>query len=126
MPTVNQLTKTKKRQTKHHRIKSPALEKNPQKKGICRKIYNTKPKKPNSAIRKIVKVKLSNKRFILCYIPGQVHNLQQHSIILVAGGRAPDLPGVKYRCIRGIYDLNYLKNRKTKRSKYGTPKNIQF
>jgi small subunit ribosomal protein S12 len=123
MSTINQLTYKKVRQTKHHRIKSPALEKNPQKKGVCRKIYNTKPKKPNSAIRKITKVKLSNKRQILCYIPGQVHNLQPHSIVLIAGGRAPDLPGVKYRCIRGIYDLNYLSNRKTKRSKYGTPKN---
>ena len=101
-------------------VKSPALENNPQQKGIVVKILTKKPKKPNSAIRKLAKVKLSNKRLIDTYIMGEGHNIQEHSIVLVKGGRTADLPGIRYKLIRGKYDLAGVLNRKTSRSKYGT------
>lgn len=97
----------------------PALESNPQVKGICIKIFNRTPKKPNSALRKVAKVKLSNNRKVECYIPGEGHTLQQYSSVLVRGGRVPDLPGVKYHLVRGAFDLKGVKSRKTSRSKYG-------
>ena len=121
MSTLNQLIfRRQKRSLKNKLNKSPALEKCPQKKGICLKIYTKTPKKPNSALRKVAKIKLSNFKGIIGYIPGISHNLQEHSIVLVRGGRVQDLPGVKYHLIRGKYDLLGLRNRKTSRSKYGT------
>lgn len=99
--TTNQLCKKKKRKIKIFRSKTPDLKKNPQSKGVCIKIFNRTPKKPNSALRKVAKVKLSNGKKVECYIPGEGHTLQQYSIVLVRGGRVPDLPGVKYHLIRG-------------------------
>lgn len=124
MVTLNQLlNKNQKRLKKKKLNKSPALEKCPQKKGVCQKIYNKTPKKPNSALRKVAKVKLTNKRLVISYIPGEGHNLQEHSVVLSRGGRVPDLPGVKYHLIRGKFDLQGIKNRKQARSKYGTKRN---
>jgi len=100
--------------------KSPALKGNPQKKGVCLKVYTRTPKKPNSAIRKIARVRLTNGIDIIAYIPGEGHNLQEHSVVLVRGGRVKDLPGVKYHLIRGVYDLQGVSERKKSRSKYGT------
>lgn len=119
MPTINQ-SLHKHKIVKKIIIKSPALENNPQQKGIVVKILTKKPKKPNSAIRKLAKVKLSNKRLIDTYIMGEGHNIQEHSIVLVKGGRTADLPGIRYKLIRGKYDLAGVLNRKTSRSKYGT------
>jgi small subunit ribosomal protein S12 len=119
MSTYNQLKKVK-RQNKIRVNKTPALNKCPQKKGTCLKLVIRAPKKPNSALRKITKIKLSNKKIIYAYIPGETHNLQEYSTVLVRGGRVKDLPGVKYHIIRGKYDLKGLKLRKTSRSKYGT------
>jgi small subunit ribosomal protein S12 len=96
--------------------------KRPQMKGVCVKVYTTQPKKPNSAIRKIANVKLSTGKQIIAYIPGEGHNLQEHSVVLVRGGRRQDLPGIKYTLIRGVYDLFGVEKRKQGRSKYGTPK----
>lgn len=122
MSTFNQLSTTKViKKTKV--CKTPALEKNPQKKGVCLKLVIKKPKKPNSALRKLAKVKLSNGSIVYSYIPGIGHNLQEHGIVLIRGGRVKDLPGVKYKCIRGKFDLAGVPNRKTSRSKYGTKKN---
>jgi small subunit ribosomal protein S12 len=123
MPTYNQLCK-KKRKNKLKLIKTPALDGCPQKKGICIKLVVRAPKKPNSALRKLVKLKLSNKKKVYAYIPGEGHNLQQYSTVLMRGGRVKDLPGVKYHLIRGKLDLMGLKKRKTSRSKYGT-KNLR-
>lgn len=123
MPTYNQLSKNK-RQKKKKLNKTPALEKCPQKKGICTKLVIRAPKKPNSALRKLAKLKLSNSKRIYAYIPGEGHNLQEYSTVLIRGGRVKDLPGVKYHIIRGKLDLLGLKNRKTSRSKYGT-KNLK-
>jgi small subunit ribosomal protein S12 len=123
MPTYNQLCK-KKRKNKIKLIKTPALDGCPQKKGICMKLVVRAPKKPNSALRKLVKLKLSNKKKVYAYIPGEGHNLQQYSTVLMRGGRVKDLPGVKYHLIRGKLDLIGLKKRKTSRSKYGT-KNLR-
>jgi small subunit ribosomal protein S12 len=121
MPTINQLfLKKQQRLKKTKKKKSPALTKCPQKKGICLKIFTKTPKKPNSALRKVVKVRLTNKYNIISYIPGISHTLQEHSIVLVRGGRVPDLPGVKYHLVRGKYDLLGILERKTSRSKYGT------
>ncbi|MGX7583022.1 30S ribosomal protein S12 [Candidatus Vidania fulgoroideorum] len=119
MSTINQILKKKikKRKKKNRNI---ALCRNPFKKGVCIKVYTTTPKKPNSALRKVAKVKLSNKREIICYIPGEGHNLQEHSSVLVRGGRVKDLPGVKYHLIRGVYDFKGIEKRKNSRSKYGT------
>jgi len=119
MLTKNQLCKKNSRQKKIYKIKMPALESNPQVKGICIKIFNRTPKKPNSALRKVAKVRLSNNRRVECYIPGEGHTLQQYSSVLVRGGRVPDLPGVKYHLVRGAFDLKGVKGRKTSRSKYG-------
>lgn len=121
MPTTNQLIKTKRKKKKFLK-KTPDLEKNPFKKGTCLKIYTRTPKKPNSALRKVARVKLTNKKTITAYIPGEGHNLQEYSVVLVRGGRVQDLPGVKYHLIRGKYDFESLLLRKQKRSKYGTKK----
>nr|YP_010577912.1 ribosomal protein S12 [Cryptomonas pyrenoidifera]UZP15132.1 ribosomal protein S12 [Cryptomonas pyrenoidifera] len=102
--------------------KSPALKKNPQKKGVCLRVYTRTPKKPNSAIRKVARVRLTNGIDIIAYIPGEGHNLQEHSVVLVRGGRVKDLPGVRYHLIRGVYDLQGVSLRKNSRSKYGTKK----
>jgi small subunit ribosomal protein S12 len=124
MPTYNQLCKTKRTQKKK-RKKTPALEECPQKKGICTKLVLRTPKKPNSALRKLAKLKLSNKKRIYAYIPGEgEHNLQEYSNVIVRGGRVKDLPGIKYHLVRGKLDFQGLTKRKTSRSKYGT-KNIK-
>lgn len=124
MPTYNQLCKHK-RKKKPKLNKTPALEGCPQKKGICTKLVLRTPKKPNSALRKLVKIRLlSNKKLVYAYIPGEGHNLQEYSAVLMRGGRVKDLPGVKYHLIRGKLDFSGLKNRKTSRSKYGT-KNLR-
>jgi small subunit ribosomal protein S12 len=122
MSTINQLCKSFCRKKKIFKLKTPALNKNPQKKGICIKIFNRTPKKPNSALRKVAKLKLSTGRKLEAYIPGEGHNLQEYSVVLMRGGRVPDLPGVKYHLIRGKYDFLGVKNRKSARSKYGTKK----
>ena len=123
MTTINQLCK-RKRSKKLKQNKTPALNKCPQKKGICLKVFLRTPKKPNSALRKLAKLRLlSNLKIITAYIPGEGHNLQDYSVVLIRGGRVKDLPGVKYHIIRGKFDLPGLKNRKTSRSKYGT-KNV--
>lgn len=123
MPTLNQLVRGIRGKKKKYAVCS-ALEHSPQKKAICVRVYTTKPKKPNSAIRKITKVLLSNRKHVTVYIPGQGHNLQQHSVVLVRGGRVKDLPGVHYHLMRGKYDFVYKENfdRSNKRSKYNTPK----
>jgi small subunit ribosomal protein S12 len=123
MTTINQLVQKQCRKKKLFRSKTPALNRNPQKKGVCLKIFIRTPKKPNSAQRKVSKLKLSNGLKIESYIPGEGHNLQEYSIVLIRGGRVPDLPGVKYHNIRGKYDFKGLTNRKTSRSLYGTKKN---
>nr|YP_009476744.1 ribosomal protein S12 [Cryptomonas curvata]AVM81237.1 ribosomal protein S12 [Cryptomonas curvata] len=104
------------------KTKSPALKKSPQKKGVCLRVYTRTPKKPNSAIRKVARVRLTNGIDIIAYIPGEGHNLQEHSVVLVRGGRVKDLPGVRYHLIRGVYDLQGINSRKNSRSKYGTKK----
>lgn len=119
MSTINQLSLKKSRKPKFFKKKTPALQNCPQKKGVCIKIFIRSPKKPNSACRKVAKIKLSTGKKIEAYIPGEGHNLQQYSVILIRGGRTPDLPGVKYRLIRGKYDFKGVKNRKTSRSRYG-------
>lgn len=122
MTTINQLCKNNQRKKKLFKSKTPALEKNPQQKGICIKIFTRTPKKPNSAIRKVARIKLSNKRKVEAYIPGEGHTLQQYSVALMRGGRIPDLPGCKYHLVRGKYDFQGVRSRKTSRSKYGTKK----
>jgi len=120
MPTINQLCRFG-RILKNKINKTPALEKCPQKKGICLKVFLRTPKKPNSALRKLVKLRLlSNRKIVNAYIPGEGHNLQDYSAVLIRGGRVKDLPGVKYHLVRGKLDLLGLKDRKTSRSKYGT------
>jgi small subunit ribosomal protein S12 len=121
MPTINQLVKTG-RKDKRRRPKSPALEKCPQKRGVCLQVKTTTPKKPNSALRKIARVKLTNGTEVISYIPGVGHNLQEHSIVLVRGGRVKDLPGVRYHIVRGTLDSQGVKDRKQSRSKYGAKK----
>ena len=118
MPTVNQLIR-KPRGSKPKRNKVPAMEKNPQKRGVCTRVYTTTPKKPNSALRKVAKVRLTNAREVISYIPGEGHNLQEHSVVLIRGGRVRDLPGVRYHVLRGVLDTQGVKNRKQSRSKYG-------
>jgi small subunit ribosomal protein S12 len=122
MATINQLLKNCLRKKKIKKDKTPALQKNPQLKGVCLKVFTRTPKKPNSALRKVSKVKLSNGIKIESYIRGEGHNLQEYSVVLMHGGRVPDLPGVKYRNIRGKYDFQGVKNRKQARSLYGTKK----
>lgn len=121
MPTINQLIKLK-RLSIVKKTNTPALESCPQRRGICLKVYTTTPKKPNSAIRKVARVKLSNKFEVIAYISGEGHQLQEHSIVLVRGGRVKDLPGVRYKIIRGVLDCSGVKNRKQGRSKYGVKK----
>jgi small subunit ribosomal protein S12 len=119
MPTINQLVRYG-RKPKKRKSKSPALEGCPQKRGVCIRVYTTTPKKPNSALRKVAKVRLSNGKEVIAYIPGIGHNLQEHSVVLVRGGRVKDLPGVKYHIVRGVYDAAGVANRRNSRSKYGT------
>nr|BBB45876.1 ribosomal protein S12 [Heterosigma akashiwo]BBE27884.1 ribosomal protein S12 [Heterosigma akashiwo]BBE28112.1 ribosomal protein S12 [Heterosigma akashiwo]BBE28151.1 ribosomal protein S12 [Heterosigma akashiwo] len=121
MPTLNQLLKTS-RQPKKIKNKTPALERCPQKKGVCLKVFTRTPKKPNSALRKVTQLKLSNGLKVVGYIPGESHNLQEYSTVLLRGGRVKDLPGVKYHLIRGKLDFSGVKDRKNSRSKYGTKK----
>ena len=121
MPTINQLVRQGRRRTVY-KSKSPVLENNPQKRGVCLIVKTMTPKKPNSALRKIARVRLSNGRETTAYIPGEGHNLQEHSIVLVRGGRVRDLPGVRYHIIRGKLDCAGVEGRKQSRSKYGTKK----
>lgn len=121
MPTINQLCNNI-RKLKKSLNRSPALEKSPQKKGICLKVFIKTPKKPNSALRKVARVRLSSKKRVTAYIPGEGHTLQEYSTVLMRGGRVKDLPGVKYHLIRGKFDFLGLKNRRQGRSKYGTKK----
>jgi len=118
MPTIQQLIR-KQRQQKIKKNKSPALTGCPQRRGVCLQVKTMTPKKPNSALRKIARVRLSNKNEVTAYIPGEGHNLQEHSIVLVRGGRVKDLPGVRYHIVRGTLDTAGVKNRKQSRSKYG-------
>ena len=121
MPTANQLVRDAQlRRKKVRPSKTPALQACPQKRGVCLRVYTRKPKKPNSAIRKVAKIKLSNASEIIAYIPGEGHSLQEHSVVLVRGGRVKDLPGVKYKVIRGVFDLQGVPTRRQSRSKYGT------
>jgi len=121
MPTINQLIK-KSRIKPIARNKVPALEKQPLKRGVCVKVYTTTPKKPNSALRKVARVRLSNGFEVTAYIPGEGHNLQEHSVVLLRGGRVKDLPGVRYHILRGNLDTQGVANRKKRRSLYGTKK----
>ena len=118
MPTIQQLVR-KGRSPKVSKSKTPALKGSPQRRGVCTRVYTTTPKKPNSALRKVARVKLSSQIEVTAYIPGEGHNLQEHSIVLVRGGRVRDLPGVRYHVIRGAYDAAPVQNRMQARSKYG-------
>lgn len=121
MPTINQLL-NKTRKHKKFKTKAPALQKAPQKKGVCVKVYTINPKKPNSAERKVAKVRLSTNKLVIGYIGGEKHNLQEHGAVLVRGGRVKDLPGVRYHFVRGVYDLQSVIGRTSSRSKYGVKK----
>jgi small subunit ribosomal protein S12 len=118
MPTVNQLVR-KARVSAGTKSKSPALRNSPQKRGVCTRVYTTTPKKPNSALRKVAKVRLVNGYEVISYIGGEGHNLQEHSVVLIRGGRVKDLPGVRYHIVRGSLDTQGVKDRKQSRSKYG-------
>ncbi|GMU61460.1 MAG: 30S ribosomal protein S12 [Myxococcota bacterium] len=118
MPTINQLIR-KGREQLRYKSKSPALKANPQKRGVCTRVYTTTPKKPNSALRKVARVRLTNGIEVTSYIPGVGHNLQEHSVVLIRGGRVKDLPGVRYHIIRGTLDSVGVQGRKQGRSKYG-------
>jgi small subunit ribosomal protein S12 len=118
MPTINQLVR-KGRDPQKAKSKVPAMEANPQKRGVCTRVYTTTPKKPNSALRKVAKIRLTNQREVISYIPGEGHNLQEHSVVLIRGGRVRDLPGVRYHVLRGVLDTQGVKDRKQSRSKYG-------
>jgi small subunit ribosomal protein S12 len=118
MPTINQLIR-KPRQPLKVRNKVPALKGCPQRRGVCTRVYTTTPKKPNSALRKVAKVRMTSGYEALCYIPGEGHNLQEHSVVLIRGGRVKDLPGVRYHILRGVLDTQGVKNRKQRRSHYG-------
>jgi len=122
MPTINQLVR-KNRQKRIKKTDTPHLEGSPQKRGVCLRVYATTPKKPNSALRKVARVSLMNGYEVTAYIPGEGHNLQEHSMVLIRGGRVKDLPGVRYHVIRGTLDTSGVVNRKQSRSKYGTKKN---
>jgi len=121
LPTINQLIR-KGRKVKVYKSKAPAMSECPQKRGVCTRVYTTTPKKPNSALRKVARVRLTNGIEVTAYIPGEGHNLQEHSIVLIRGGRVKDLPGVRYHIIRGAIDTAGVANRKKGRSKYGTKK----
>jgi small subunit ribosomal protein S12 len=118
MPTINQLIR-KGRGVKSERNKVPALRGSPQKRGVCTRVYTTTPKKPNSALRKVARVRLTNGYEVTSYIPGEGHNLQEHSVVMIRGGRVKDLPGVRYHIIRGTLDTQGVKDRRQRRSKYG-------
>ncbi len=118
MPTINQLVR-KGRKAVSKRNKVPALDKSPQKRGVCTRVYTTTPKKPNSALRKVARVKLTNGQEVSAYIPGEGHNLQEHSVVLIRGGRVKDLPGVRYHILRGTLDTQGVSARKQRRSLYG-------
>ncbi|KAJ2064246.1 hypothetical protein GGI17_001131 [Coemansia sp. S146] len=121
MATINQVMRGMRKKIRTG-SKAPALDSCPQRKGVCIKVYTTKPKKPNSAVRKVARVRLTNGKTIIAYIPGEGHNLQEHSVVLVRGGRVPDLPGVLYHIVRGALDLQGVQGRATSRSKYGASK----
>ena len=118
MPTINQLVR-KPRRMPGARNKVPALQSCPQKRGVCTRVYTTTPKKPNSALRKVARVRLTNGFEVISYIPGEGHNLQEHSVVMIRGGRVKDLPGVRYHIIRGSLDTQGIKDRRQRRSKYG-------
>src|SRR3989337_3067017 len=118
MPTIQQLVR-KGRKELRYKSKSPALDSCPQRRGVCVRVYTTTPKKPNSAMRKVARVRLTNQKEVNAYIPGEGHNLQEHSIVLLRGGRVKDLPGVRYHLVRGALDTSGVKDRKQSRSKYG-------
>ncbi len=119
MPTINQLVRKGRKQVTKT-TGTPALKGNPQKRGVCTRVYTTTPKKPNSALRKVAKVRLTNGIEVIAYIPGEGHNLQEHSLVLIEGGRVKDLPGVRYHIVRGTMDTAGVDDRRTSRSRYGT------
>lgn len=119
MPTINQLVR-KGRVIQKKKTSAPALKQCPQKRGVCIRVYTTTPKKPNSALRKVARIRLSNGMEVTGYIPGEGHNLQEHNVVLIRGGRVKDLPGVRYHIIRGPHDLGGVEDRRRSRSKYGT------
>ena len=121
MPTINQLIR-KSRQAQVYKSKAPALDKCPQRRGVCTRVFTTTPKKPNSALRKVARVRLSNGFEVNSYIPGIGHNLQEHSVVIIRGGRVKDLPGVRYHIVRGMLDAGGVEGRKQQRSKYGAKK----
>ena len=121
MPTINQLVRKGRKKLKS-KSKSPALDSCPQKRGVCTRVYTTTPKKPNSAMRKVARVRLSHRKEVNAYIPGEGHNLQEHSIVLIEGGRVKDLPGVRFHIVRGSLDTAGVNDRKTSRSRYGAKK----
>lgn len=121
MPTINQLVR-KSRKKQKSKTDAPALKGSPQKRGVCTRVYTTTPKKPNSALRKVARVRLTNGMEVTSYIPGEGHNLQEHSVVLIRGGRVKDLPGVRYHIVRGTLDAIGVSERKKSRSKYGTKK----
>ena len=118
MPTINQLVR-KPRVRQVSRNKVPAMQGCPQKRGVCTRVYTVTPKKPNSALRKVARVRLTNQQEVICYIPGEGHNLQEHSVVMIRGGRVKDLPGVRYHIIRGTLDTQGIQDRRQRRSKYG-------
>ena len=118
MPTISQLVRAGRKKIVS-KTKSPALQNSPQKRGVCTRVYTTTPKKPNSALRKVAKVRLTNGHEVISYIGGEGHNLQEHSVVLIRGGRVRDLPGVRYHVLRGVLDTQGVKDRKQSRSKYG-------
>ena len=118
MPTIQQLISSERKRLTR-KTKSPALKSCPERRGVCTRVYTSTPKKPNSALRKVARVKLTNGQEVSAYIPGEGHNLQEHSVVLLRGGRVKDLPGVRYHVLRGILDTEGVKNRKQRRSKYG-------
>ena len=118
MPTIQQLVRQG-RSSKFSKTKTPALKGSPQRRGVCTRVYTTTPKKPNSALRKVAKVRLTNGFEVIGYIPGEGHNLQEHSVVMIRGGRVKDLPGVRYHILRGVLDTQGVKDRKQRRSKYG-------
>jgi small subunit ribosomal protein S12 len=121
MPTINQLVRKSRAQVAK-KNKVPALQACPEKRGVCTRVYTATPKKPNSALRKVARVRLTNSQEVTAYIPGEGHNLQEHSIVLIRGGRVKDLPGIRYHIIRGVLDTQGVANRKKSRSKYGAKK----
>lgn len=121
MPTLNQLLRGA-RVDKKQRSKSPALKNSPQKRGVCLKVFTMQPKKPNSALRKVARIRLTNDNEVTGYIPGEGHTLQEHSVVMIRGGRVKDLPGVRYHIVRGVLDMKGVKGRKRGRSKYGVKK----